>query len=89
MKGRPLRGASPRTAAQRVHFEGNTGERRRVAVTESDGCPERCGGVLVRRHDRRPGRRCGVCGTPEPGHVLEVVFHGRPVPMLILRKRSA
>ena len=86
---RPLVGGAPRIAAERILRNRSTGERREVAVTESDVCPERCGGVLVRRHDRKPGRRCGVCGTPEPGRVIEVVFHGRSIPMLILRKRTA
>jgi len=62
---------------------------RLVTPGESDVCPEHCGGVLVRRHDRKPGRRCGVCGVPEPGRVIEVVFQGRPVEVLILRRRSA
>lgn len=36
-----------------------------------------CGGPLVRRRDRWPGLRCGRCGAPEPGRIVEVAFGPR------------
>ena len=59
-------------------------KKRPFRIQESDFCAAAgCGGAFVRRRDRRPGRRCGVCGIPEPGRLVEVIFGSRAVHVLV------
>jgi ribosomal protein S27AE len=58
-------------------------------VSEADFCPE-CGGGIVRRHDGKPGRRCGVCGLEEePGIKVEINLGGKWQQALIRRGWSS
>lgn len=42
-----------------------------------------CGGPLVPRRDGWPGLRCGRCGVPQPGRMVEVTFGTRWLPLLV------
>jgi hypothetical protein len=44
----------------------------RLIRTPGQGDFHGCGGVYVRRPDRRPGRVCGYCGRAEPGLRIRV-----------------
>jgi hypothetical protein len=60
-----------------------------AVVSEADFCTE-CGGGIVRRHDGKPGRRCGVCGLEEePGIKVEINLGGNWQKALIRRGWSS
>ena len=73
---RPLEGGAPRIAAERIQFDGNTGERRKGAVCEEDFCS--CGYPLVSGRGGGP-RYCIPNRHPEPPRHLLVRGSGRRV----------
>jgi len=84
MKQRPPEWGGRQTLAKGSASEGTAS---REGFIEADWCLACNYGILVRRRDGRPGRRCCYCGTPEPGFYVTADFGDGPRLAFVRRPR--